>query len=522
MNDSQTERSPLWDNLRQEADQESGFSFNLDQANLATQPVTLVDKFKRGWQGGIVPLFLAVCSLVLIRGMFNTSPYVDRWSWSLIGVIWIVSMPVLNWLLGPLLRDSQGVRPGRLLAFSVGMAWYLPATTAIVFLAAEARGLVSWGRFSDPWVYLSLARTFDRLLLYIGLMMLIYPLARWIRVNTPWFDQRPPSRDRTRLALWAIGLPPLIYLACAIWALPGSKVLDWEREVRGAQPEVVNWDEFSQSDGGWASLSKRPLAANGKAQILLRQCEQEALDLGMTGDRWSWSSQSHAERTLEGLLEHHSSLRDPVGVMCLYFEVSSLDGGYFTRVAFLREVLLPLVLEGKASDEVLESTRSGLLELLEQLPSRVDELDRRIYLRSSSTRTMSTPGKLLAWLISPPTLQASLDYERVVGAWTLLRSEVERGASWDELQNSADSQVAKAARTLEDINCDHNKQDTLKPALETWILLTEIRLWEREHGFYPPSLEVFELYRSHPGRWSWQQTEKRLGETGQPDSWGFR
>ena len=90
---------------------------------------------------------------------------------------------------------------------------------------------------------------------------------------------------------------------------------------------------------------------------------------------------------------------------------------------------------------------------------------------------------------------------------------------------SPDQELAGSARVLDEIYAKFNQQDSLAPAIETWLLLIEIRLWEKEKGYFPPSLLAFELYLSHPGRWRWTKGKEGWALHGEQDSyprvWSF-
>lgn len=523
MNSSQTEPSPLWESLRQEADRQPGYQEDTFYSRLTGPPVTIVDKFQRAWQGGPLPLLIVSVGLILLRGLQPYGSDSARLSFDLINICWIAAVLGLSWLLAPLLRDRQGLRPSALLATGLGLAWYLPASTAVVFLLAEMTGLVEFEAYSDPWRHLFLARRETGILLYLVLMMALFFLARRIRSNTPWYDGKSFSPSRFRSAWIVVALPPLAYFCFMIVALPGSTVLDWERSVRSAQPQIVGLADYQgdESAGSWSLLKNR------RATESLRELEGQALSIGETEppEGWTWSEHSDAKEVLRHLLERKQYLQRSVEVLCLYFELSALDG-VLTQTGYLDDVLKPMVLEAEAGPRELEKAHSRLQSLLESCPDRVTELDSRIYLRDSIMRPPSTLKKLARWMLYPPLLERSLRYKTRTRAWIRIRPELARGVSWKELTESPDQELADSVRVLDESYVKFNQQDSLVPAIETWLLLIEIRLWEREKRAFPSSLEAFESYAKHPGRWRW--TKGKLGwelhEDGDsyPKVWSFR
>ncbi len=277
-------------------------------------------------------------------------------------------------------------------------------------------------------------------------------------------------------------------------------------------------------------MEARVRGAAVKNPSTLQKAEEAALKIGTEEPRGGWTSSTYrdAENVLERLLDNRLHLRRPVELLCLYYRLAPLDGGAGLRLSYLSNVLKPMVLEGKASREELEQSREHLQDLMASCPERVGELDRRIYTRGFVHRPRSISQGLFAKLLHPPLLHHALYYRELVGAWTRVRPELLQGATWKELRESPDSELAEAAEVLRDVFAESNQQDSLRPELETWLLLIEIRLWIEEHGTYPLTLDSFELYRSQPGRWSWLKSSNKGGwslrEEGEPypKTWGFQ
>ena len=431
-----------------------------------TPPRPEIDRLLLAWSSGYLPVVLLCLAWTAMlfgsKGLFSGR--------ALLMSVWGV---VLSWVVYPTLWNGGVLRPLRLIPLGLALIWSMPVSHLMPCMVGASdpfNALVQMGaNLFQATHQMTLAMMFP---LWLALAVVI----RRMQQRFPWYDPIPPRRIRRELAYFVLLLPVVANLGAALrlhWSVPAA-INEWETRVLDRHGRL-GWNGGSNSPWGNLRGKARELSSVASNQQQVRELETAALELldrqpPGAGDGWN------SETVFETLLRRGQDLKSPticqIGLLeCQLSSLSHFDVKPFDRSmrAFLES--------DEVSKEELETMARRMRKLALVCPSSVDELDYRLYRKRFWERdSLLEWGHIFGPLIarcSPATLYLTLSTRQDIESWLTSRSAL----------LAAGSTVAPDPSTAEAI---------IKPRLQLYAVLCELRAFRLWRGLYPDSLQALD------------------------------
>ncbi len=480
--------SPLWEALKKTTPTfDEGET--IDWSTPAPQR-TILDRLTEGILSGQLGLLV-----LSVAAVFACIPMGKPW----VMLSGLLLAPVLSWFLSSLLSRSWEVRLDRFALVALTLFWVIPASLALpiaIFVdrdplekvSAVAEWLLSWKSLGFG------------LLLLCGLLL----LTGMVRRRAPWYDPEPAPGWRISLARLIVALPLVAYLGLLGLSQPTEEARSWEAALLRAEPGLEfhrlpdgpqsrNWRRLESSARLLRGWGLDPVPTRAKIEVA-QKLEQRALELltKVPLQNLGYLELHDAEMVLQQLAEHPEFLAEPESTVQALLEVQAERAEPFD----FSEALSRLVeFRLKSEDpQQLAVTLEMLRELEESCPGRVEELDRRWYLRSAQLLYPEpfTIGPLGPY--SPRLLAAEEARNKRIEGWLRLRPYMRQGLTWDDLQRM----FHKGALPSEDAKA------VVRMGTHS-IHLTQLREYQLQNNTLPGELADFPGSSWQSGRWLWEK-----------------